>query len=187
MIKKIHVMGAPGAGTSTIGRAIAQHLNIPHFDTDDFVWYTNDALPYRRRRNTDHRLQLLTETLSKHTKYVLSGSMLGWGTSFAELSDLVVYLHAPAQVRTERIRTREVARYGEARIAEGGDLYGVFTKFVEWAESYHTMPIEQLRGERAEIGWFESLICSKCAFDTQAQSVDAILKHAQDMVSDQSS
>jgi adenylate kinase family enzyme len=33
---RIHIMGAPGSGTTALGRALAEALAVPHHDTDDY-------------------------------------------------------------------------------------------------------------------------------------------------------
>ena len=38
----IHVMGASGSGTTSLGRALADRLDIAHLDTDDFFWLPTD-------------------------------------------------------------------------------------------------------------------------------------------------
>jgi adenylate kinase family enzyme len=35
MIQRIHILGASGSGTTTLGRALGEHLQYPHFDTGD--------------------------------------------------------------------------------------------------------------------------------------------------------
>jgi adenylate kinase family enzyme len=37
MIHRIHILEASGSGTTTLGRALAEHLQHPHFDTDDYL------------------------------------------------------------------------------------------------------------------------------------------------------
>jgi hypothetical protein len=34
----IHITGASGSGTSTLGRALVERLGAVHLDTDDFYW-----------------------------------------------------------------------------------------------------------------------------------------------------
>jgi adenylate kinase family enzyme len=34
--RRIHIMGASGAGVTSLGRALADALAIPHHDTDDY-------------------------------------------------------------------------------------------------------------------------------------------------------
>jgi adenylate kinase family enzyme len=155
---KIHVMGAPGAGTTSLGKALAQDLSCPHFDTDDAYWFTDDELPYRRKRNPDHRRQILTERLSSTKSWVLSGSLCGWGDVFAPQFDLVVWLWLPAAVRIPRIEQRERQRYGDARLDPGGDLHVVFEKFKAWAADCDGEG-GGLRSRENELAWLEKLEC----------------------------
>lgn len=158
--RHIHIFGAPGAGVTTLGRTLAQGLSARHFDTDDFVWFTDDALPYRRKRNPDHRRQLLCRQLDEagDAPWVLSGSLCGWGDVFMPRFDRAVYCWLPAEVRLERIRLRETARYGPQRLAPGGDLHGVFEKFLQWAVEYD-LPSGRWRSREKELDWLEHLPC----------------------------
>jgi adenylate kinase family enzyme len=36
--RRIHIMGASGAGVTSLGRALADALAVPHHDTDDYFW-----------------------------------------------------------------------------------------------------------------------------------------------------
>jgi adenylate kinase family enzyme len=155
---RIHILGAPGAGVTTLGRQLAEHLNIPHFDTDDYHWFTDDPLPYRRRRNPDHRRKLLSADLEAHNSWVLSGSLCGWGDCYIPLFDRVIWLWLPADVRVARIHERERVRYGPDRIAPGGDLHSVFEKFIAWAAAYDE-PTGNVRSREAELEWLERLAC----------------------------
>src|SRR5678809_1323103 len=44
---RIHILGASGSGT-TLGRALAEHLQGSHFDTDDYSWLPTDP-PHTQR------------------------------------------------------------------------------------------------------------------------------------------
>ncbi len=154
----LHILGAPGSGVTTLGRALAERLNIPHFDTDDYHWFTDDALPYRRRRNPDHRRQLLTKDLDACEGWVLSGALCGWGDVFIPRFEAVVYLWLPAEIRLARIQQRELARYGAERIGLGGDLHTVFEKFCAWAAAYDE-DSGNIRSRARELEWLEQLTC----------------------------
>lgn len=154
MFTRIHLFGAPGAGVTTLGRALAERLGFPFFDTDDYYWFTDDPLPYRRKRNPEHRLRLLTNDLDQAgDPYVVSGALLGWGDTLLPRFDAVVYRWLPELIRLERIRTRETGRYGAERLAPGGELHVVFEKFLQWAAGYDHAPATNLRGHWAETTW----------------------------------
>ncbi len=154
--RRVWVFGAPGAGITTLGRALALRMGMPFFDTDDYYWFTDDPLPYRRKRNAQHRLQLLERDLEPCEAYVVAGALLGWGDPLVARFEAVVYRWLPAAVRIGRIQARERARYGVERISPGGDLNGVFEKFLLWAEQYDTAPPERLRSRAAEEHWLAS-------------------------------
>ncbi len=40
--RRVHIFGASGAGTSTLGRALADRHRLVHLDTDDFYWMPTD-------------------------------------------------------------------------------------------------------------------------------------------------
>lgn len=154
------ITGAPGSGVTTLGRALAEHWNCPVFDTDDFYWFTDDALPYRRKRNPQHRLRLLTEALdaAAEGRVVVSGALLGWGEPLLPRFDAVVYCWLPTELRLGRIRAREAARYGKDRIEPGGDLHPVFEKFLTWAADYDAPHAAgRLRSQAYETAWLAGL------------------------------
>lgn len=155
---KIHILGAPGSGVSTLGKALAGRLQIPAFDTDDYHWFTDDALPYRRRRNPEHRRQLLSADLNGSADWLLSGALCGWGDVFAPMFETVIYLWLPADIRLQRIREREIRRYGAERILPGGDLNAVFEKFLQWAAAYDE-PTGNIRSREKELEWLSNLRC----------------------------
>ena len=116
----IHVMGASGSGTTSLGRALAERLDIAHLDTDDFFWMPTDP-PFTTPRDADQRIRLLLEETGRPGGWVLSGSALKWGVPLEPLYDLIVFLRIAPELRMARIRAREVARYGD-RIGPGGDM-----------------------------------------------------------------
>jgi len=53
-------MGASGSGVTSLGRALADALAIPHHDTDDYFWLPTTP-PYRNMREIAERLRLMRE------------------------------------------------------------------------------------------------------------------------------
>jgi adenylate kinase family enzyme len=179
---KLHILGAPGAGVTTLGRALAEKMGVAHFDTDDYHWFTDDALPYRRRRNPDHRRLLLGNDFAAHEHWVLSGALCGWGDVFTPHFNAVVWLWAPADVRLERIRAREHQRYGAERLAPGGDLHVVYEKFLQWAAAYDDASAN-IRSREQELTWVNALTCPQLIINevmdgpTLLSTVDAWIKN----------
>lgn len=137
---------------------MAERLGFSHFDTDDYVWFTGDALPFRRKRNPDHRRDLLKNDLEKTETWLLSGALCDWGDVFVPTFEMAIYLWLPAEIRLARIRERETRRYGAERLAPGGDLNLVFEKFMTWAAAYD-IENENIRNRTSELRWLERLTC----------------------------
>lgn len=72
MIKRIHIVGASGSGTTTL----AQELNYKHFDTDDFFW-VKMHLPYQQKTQIEERIRYMSENLNNSERWILSGSLCG--------------------------------------------------------------------------------------------------------------
>src|SRR4029450_13094001 len=77
MIRRIHILGASGSGTTTLGRALAERLQCSHFDTDDYFWLPTDP-PFTHQRERIERQRLLMDDLTAQDSWVLSGSLCGW-------------------------------------------------------------------------------------------------------------
>jgi adenylate kinase family enzyme len=112
MKRRIHILGASGVGTSTLGEALAENLNYNHFDTDDYYWLPPKYSFIQARERTE-RQNLLMSDLKKCDKWVLSGSLCGWGDIFIPTFDVVIYLWIPKDIRIKRLIQREKQRYGE--------------------------------------------------------------------------
>ena len=113
MIRRIHILGASGSGTTTLGRALAARLQCPHFDTDDYFWLPTDP-PYTQQRERTERQQLLLNDITAQDAWVLSGSLCGWGDVAIPLFELDVFLTIPQDIRMARLRQREPNDLGNA-------------------------------------------------------------------------
>jgi adenylate kinase family enzyme len=162
MIQRIHILGASGSGTTTLGRALAARLQGPHFDADDYFWLPTDP-PFTTQRERTARQQLLMNALTAQDKWVLSGSLCGWGDVAISLFELVVFLWVPQHRRLERLRQRERERYGE-RIMLGGDMYTSSQAFLTWAASYDDGGLD-IRSRQLHEQWLGTLPCPIVCFE----------------------
>jgi adenylate kinase family enzyme len=133
---RIHILGASGSGTSTLGAALARRLGVPHADSDSIYWLPTNP-PFTTVRPAEARQALLLRTLPVDGHWVFSGAATKWAAPLEPHYDLVVFLRLDPVVRMARLRRREAARYG-ARILPGGDLAAINAAFVAWAEAYDT-------------------------------------------------
>ncbi|MEK3904022.1 AAA family ATPase [Paenibacillus sp. FSL R7-0179] len=133
MYRRIHIMGASGAGTSTLGKALAARLPYVQLDSDDYFWEQK----YSRPSDVTERLSRLRADMAQHEPWILSGAVCGWGDSLRDTFDLVIFLWIPEQVRLDRLRAREYERYGDEGLP-GGDKYEDVQEFMAWAAQYDT-------------------------------------------------
>ena len=133
---RIHILGASGSGTSTLGAALARRLGVPHADSDSLYWLPTNP-PFTTPRPAEGRQALLLRTLPVDGHWVFSGAATKWAAPLEPYYDLVVFLRLDPAVRMARLRRREAARYG-ARILPGGTMAAINAAFIAWAEAYDT-------------------------------------------------
>jgi len=131
---KIHIFGASGSGTTTLGKELKKRWSWKHLDADDYYWEKTNP-PFQIKVPLTDRNERLTRDFEAHKDVVVSGSMVSWGKQWATAFDLMVFLYIPPEIRMERLRKRERERYG--------DLLDMDTKFqadskafLGWAAQY---------------------------------------------------
>ena len=172
---RIHIVGASGSGTTTLGEALAPRIGGAHLDTDSYFWMPTDP-PFTTKRPVEERLQLVGAALDRHASWVLTGSLMGWGDVLIPRFDLVVFLLVPPDVRMARIVERERRRYGSA-IDHGGAMHAAHREFLAWAASYDD-PAFDGRSLTRHRAWLEALSCPVLEIDgtpTVEESVARVL------------
>lgn len=155
---RIHITGASGAGTTTLGRALSVALGCPHFDTDDYYWMPTRPR-FRAKRPVEERRALLLSDLAPHDGWVLSGSLVSWGGPLVPLFDLVVYLRVPTDVRLDRLRAREEERYASDADRTREEFERDREEFLAWAAGYDGGGMET-RSAARHAAWLASLPCA---------------------------
>jgi adenylate kinase family enzyme len=162
---RLHIMGASGSGTSTLGAAVAARLGCPLHDTDAHFWLPTDP-PFTAVRPMPGRLARLRRHLGRSRDWVLAGALGGWGDALVPDFDLVVFLYLDPAARMARLRRRETARHG-ARIEAGGDLAAVHAAFMAWAAAYDGAGLDQ-RSRAQQESWLADLPCPVLRLDSAA-------------------
>lgn len=156
---RLHVMGASGAGTTTLARAVADPWAVPHADADDYFWVPSDP-PYVTKRPEAERVALMEQVFLPREAWVLSGSMLGWGDEVVARCAAVVFLTLDPDERLRRIETRErVRRHG------GAFDQTAWAAFLDWARGYDD-PAFDGRSRVAHERWLAGLGCPVLRLDS---------------------
>ncbi len=169
---RVHILGAAGSGTTTLGAALAAERGWPQLDSDFFYWEQTDP-PYRRARAPAARDALFRDAIADRADWVFTGSALGWSRPWVDLYDLVVFLRLDPAIRMARLRAREAARHG-ARIAPGGDMHDASAAFLDWAARYD-MAGQQQRSVIAHEAWLDTIQAPVLRLDSAAP-VPALLR-----------
>src|SRR4051812_13777933 len=98
---RLHLTGASGSGTTTLGRALASLWSVPHADADDYFWVPTSR-PYTVRRPVADRVRLMEELFVGRDAWVLSGSAMGWGDPVVAQADAVAFLTVDSRMRLAR-------------------------------------------------------------------------------------
>lgn len=116
----------------------------------------------------------MSSCLKTTEKWVLSGSLCGWGDVFIPYFDLVVFLRIPKEIRMERLLERERNRYG-SEIDKDGKLYQDHLTFMDWASKYDSGDID-IRSKKLHYEWLEKLNCQVLKIEEDIGLSEKILK-----------
>lgn len=130
----IHIFGASGSGTTTLGKRIVDELGFSLMDTDDYFWLPTDP-PYISKRPVEERINMMLQDINDARNVVISGSLTDWGDLLIPYFTLAIRVNTDTDVRIERIKQRERKHFG-TRIDENGDMYEDYLAFIEWAKKY---------------------------------------------------
>ena len=144
----IIVFGANGSGKTTLGCDLARILGFKHMDHETYA-FAQSEVPYTSERSRDEQIKRMLADIEKNRGFVISAVIGDFGEEIESLYDLAVHIEAPLELRIERVKQRDIEKFGE-RIIEGGDMYEQHQKFIEFVASRPLSRIEQ---------WEEPLAC----------------------------
>ncbi len=133
-LERVHIFGAAGCGSSTLAWALARRLGCQYLDGDHCLWLPTTP-PFQKKRTAPERLRVLTEATASAQRWVLSGSIAGWGDALIPSLNLVVFMYVRTEVRLARLQRREGARFGDA-LELSGPMYDQHQAFLRWAAGY---------------------------------------------------
>jgi adenylate kinase family enzyme len=173
--RRIHVAGAPGGGTTTIGRALATHLAIPHFDADDFYWIPTNP-PYRQPRPRQDRVRLMQELFLDRDAWVFSsGKIQAWAPEIVPSIDLIAFLDVPTGIRLERLRLRQERQFGPSVVAPSGWNHANTLELYATAAGYDD-GTAKARTRSSHEEWFSTLTCPILRIDATRPIQDIVFE-----------
>jgi len=154
----IHIYGASGSGTSSLGKKISEELGYIFLDSDDYYWLPTNPR-FIKPRDIDERVRLMREDVDSSGNVVIAGSLVGWGDFLIPEFTLVVRLITDTDVRVARLHKREYERFG-TRIEPDGDMYEQHLDFIKWAGEYDAGGVE-MRSKANHDEWQKKLYCKQ--------------------------
>lgn len=152
----IHIYGAAGSGTTTLGKKISDELGYRLMDTDDYFWMPTEP-KFTLKRPREERIELMKRDIEKLGNVVISGSFTDWGDVLIPYFTLAIRIEMEQSIRIERLVKREKERFG-SRIEPGGDMYQHHIDFVNWAKSYDNGGTD-IRSKAMHDEWQKKLLC----------------------------
>jgi adenylate kinase family enzyme len=104
MPSRIHIVGGPGSGKTTLARTLASSLDVPNYSLDTIAFEGSEF----KLRPLETRLREIHEIASS-PGWVTEGMWLGWTDELFHTADAIVWLdHVPTYVAGWRMVTRFV-------------------------------------------------------------------------------
>jgi len=163
---RIHLTGASGSGTTTLGKALSEKSQFHFIDADDHFWQPTIP-PYQLKESRENRLKSILKNIKSTDHSIVSGSVVDWGDELELSFDLVIFLSIPNQVRIDRLKKREIERYGV-----------INEEFIAWADLYETGGLE-VRSRKLHEFWLEKIKCPVLKLEGDISTntrIDEILK-----------
>lgn len=161
-INIIHILGASGSGTTTLGKAIEYKYGYTHLDVDDYYWIPTNP-PFKIPRELNERVRILEEDIKKYKKCVITGSLCGWGDCFISSFNLIIRVVTSTEIRIQRLKQRELQRFGD-RICPNGDMFNQHMEFIKWAKKYDSGDAS-IRSKQLHDQWLKSIDCEQVVID----------------------
>ena len=153
---KILLFGASGSGTTTLGNEIEKRSDFKHLDVDNYYW-KKTMPPYQKKVPLIKRNNNLKVDFKKFENVIVSGSMVSWGKEWETAFDLIIFIRLENKERIERLKKREIERYGEKLMTDKKTQQNS-KAFLEWANQYEN-PNFDGRSLKVHNEWIELLDC----------------------------
>lgn len=139
---KIHIIGGPGSGKTSLARELSNKYRIPHYDLDDLQW-DNESNSYGKKRDQNERDALLAEIL-KQNDWIIEGVYYAWCRQCFEDADKIYLLNVPRKTYRSRIIQRFIRRKFGLEKGKKETLKSV-RELLRWADKYQNENLIEIR------------------------------------------
>ena len=105
---RIHIIGGPGSGKTTLARRFSTRLDLPFYELDIIGWEGG----FGSERSPEARLHDIKQ-IAIHPYWVTEGSFLGWTEELFRTADYIIWLDLPWPIAAWRI----ILRHARASLA----------------------------------------------------------------------
>lgn len=109
--------------------------------------------------------------------WILSGSVVSWSEKLIPYFDVAIFLSLDNKERLKRIHQREVTRYGQAALAEGGSHHIDYLDFMAWNSAYEDPEFDG-RNRTLHENWIKALPCPIIRLDSR-HDIAALIKQTE--------
>ncbi len=142
----IHIMGASGSGTSSIGEYLSKELGFDIIESDFYKW--EQTIPeFQVMRPIEESNKLLLEKIRQAKNLIITGSLHSNPVTF-EYIDLIIYLKCPTKVRLKRILKRDEEK-GRYSLQQDETVRQNFLEFLKIAKSYNKLG-DDIRSKKSQ-------------------------------------
>ena len=139
---KIHIIGGPGSGKTTLAEQLSKEYGIPHYDLDDLMW-DNSAESYGTKRDFAERDALLHGILETDD-WIIEGVYYAWCGRCFEEADQIFLLDVPRRVYRRRIIRRFIRRKLHPESGKRETLRSL-RALLKWADKYEHVNLTEIR------------------------------------------
>ena len=76
------IIGPSGSGKTTLGKKLAEILNYPFFDVDDYIWRFDTPELYTVMYSRQEKITRLQNAIAPYQHFVMAGSMSSFHKAF---------------------------------------------------------------------------------------------------------
>ena len=136
----LQILGAAGAGKSTLGTLMARQTGLPLLHAD---FYRRQDDQFEQMRPISVRRAMLAQDMACRPSFLLDGGLSSWLPEGLLQPDLLLLVRCPQKTRMERLAQRERNRYGQDCFSPLHPHFQLTQEFLEWAAGYEQYGLEE--------------------------------------------